>query len=309
MSKRQTTGSALELDVDSSGGGGGGDVNITEVGGVSVTSPLPVDASGSSVSVTNFPATQPVSGPLTDAQLRATPVPVSATNLDIRDLAFAQDKVDVSGSSGVGVTGPLTDAQLRASAVPVSAASLPLPTGAATLAEQQSQTAVLGATTGAAVITDANGTIQQYLRGLVKLAITAGSFLVTATIAAGTNLIGRVSSSDETSTIYNGTTALTPKFAKISTSSSGASEVVAAVASKKIRVTQIVLMANAAVNVKFQSDGSPTDLTGLLYLAANTGFAPGYDPTGHFETLSGEALDINLSGAIAVGGWLKYIEV
>jgi hypothetical protein len=42
-----------------------------------------------------------------------------------------------------------------------------------------------GATTGAAVITDAAGTLQQYLRGLVKLAITAGSFLVRATVASG----------------------------------------------------------------------------------------------------------------------------
>lgn len=52
----------------------------------------------------------PVTGPLTDTQLRATPVDVSGTvsvnepvtvdaaNLDIRDLAFATDKVDVSGS-------------------------------------------------------------------------------------------------------------------------------------------------------------------------------------------------------------------
>ena len=40
----------------------------------------------------------PVSGPLTDTELRATPVPVSAINLDIRDLAFATDTVDVSGS-------------------------------------------------------------------------------------------------------------------------------------------------------------------------------------------------------------------
>src|SRR3990167_6065317 len=59
----------------------------------------------------------PVSGPLTDVELRATPVPVSgtvsvtepvtvdATNLDIRDLTFITDKVDASGSSGVGVTG------------------------------------------------------------------------------------------------------------------------------------------------------------------------------------------------------------
>lgn len=73
----------------------------------------------SSVSVSNFPATQTVSGtvtantglsqPLTDTQLRASAIPVS---------------------------GPLTDTQLRASAVPVSASSLPLPTGAATSANQ-----------------------------------------------------------------------------------------------------------------------------------------------------------------------------
>lgn len=65
--------------------------------------------SGTTVSVDNFPATQSV----------------SATNLDIRDLVFASDKVDASGSSisisgSVPVTGPLTDAQLRAVAVPVS---------------------------------------------------------------------------------------------------------------------------------------------------------------------------------------------
>jgi len=44
--------------------------------------------------------TVPVSGPLTDTQLRATPVPVSGT---------------------VTATGPLTDTQLRASAVPTTA--------------------------------------------------------------------------------------------------------------------------------------------------------------------------------------------
>lgn len=58
-----------------------------------------------------------VTGPLTDAQLRATPVPVSATNLDIRPLVFATDKVDVSGSS-----------------ISISASALPI--GAATAANQ-----------------------------------------------------------------------------------------------------------------------------------------------------------------------------
>lgn len=43
----------------------------------------------------------------------------------------------VSATDPLPVTGPLTDTQLRATAVPISAASLPLPTGAATAANQQ----------------------------------------------------------------------------------------------------------------------------------------------------------------------------
>ena len=77
------------------------------VGVVPVSGPLtdtelratPVPVSGSF-----WQATQPVSGPLTDTELRATPVPVSGS--------FWQATQPVSG--------PLTDTQLRASAVPVS---------------------------------------------------------------------------------------------------------------------------------------------------------------------------------------------
>jgi hypothetical protein len=117
----------------------------------------------SSVSVSNFPATQPVSGPLTDIQLRATAVPVSGTitaNVTFPatqpvSLAtapttpvtgtFWQATQPISGTvtANTGLSQPLTDAQLRATAVPVSgtfyqvtqpvsAASLPLPTGAST---------------------------------------------------------------------------------------------------------------------------------------------------------------------------------
>jgi hypothetical protein len=42
----------------------------------------------------------------------------------------------ITAPGGIAVTGALTDAELRASAVPVSAASLPLPSGAATAANQ-----------------------------------------------------------------------------------------------------------------------------------------------------------------------------
>lgn len=79
--------------------------------------------------------------PLTDAELRATAVPVSGTlALDAPTLAALETiQANTGGltdaqlrASAVPVSGPLTDAALRASPVPVSAASLPLPAGAAT---------------------------------------------------------------------------------------------------------------------------------------------------------------------------------
>jgi hypothetical protein len=114
----------------------------------------------------------------------------------------------------------------------------------------------------------------------------------------------------DTSQIANGAASLTPKFAKISVSSSGANTIVAAVTSKKIRVLAWDIVANAAVNFKWQSHGTPTDLTGLYYMAGQgNGVARAFCPVGYFETLVGEALDINLSGAVAVGGVLTYVEV
>lgn len=112
--------------------------------------------------------------------------------------------------------------------------------------------------------------------------------------------------SAESSTIYVGTTAATPKFATISTSSSGATEIVAAVTDKKIRVIAAALMANGTVNVKWQS--AATDKTGLAYLVVNTGYVLPFNPVGWFQTAVSEALNINLSGAQAVGGQLVYIE-
>lgn len=123
-----------------------------------------------------------------------------------------------------------------------------------------------------------------------------------------TSLLAQVSASLETNSIYQGTTALTPKFATIVASSSGATTIVAAVSNKKIRVLGYVLTFNAAVNAKWQSHVTPTDKTGLAYGAANGGIAAAFNPVGHFETISGEALDINLSGAVAVGGHLLYVE-
>lgn len=86
-----------------------------------------------SVSVSNFPesqpvtgtfwqTTQPVSGPLTDAQLRATPVPISGTIATggLTDMQLRASAVPVSGTISTGLSQPLTDTQLRANPVPVS---------------------------------------------------------------------------------------------------------------------------------------------------------------------------------------------
>ena len=84
---------------------------------------------------------------LTNAQLRASPVPVS---------------------------GPLTDTQLRATAVSVSAASLPLPTGAATSALQTSGNTLIGAVNETAPENDnassgLNGRLQRVALNITRM--------------------------------------------------------------------------------------------------------------------------------------------
>jgi hypothetical protein len=86
--------------------------------------PVPVSDAGGTLSVDDGGGSITVDGPLTDAQLRATPVPVTGALTDTQLRATA---VPVSGpltdtqlrATPVPVSGPLTDTQLRASAVPV----------------------------------------------------------------------------------------------------------------------------------------------------------------------------------------------
>jgi hypothetical protein len=102
-------------------------------------------------------------------------------------------------------------------------------------------------------------------------------------------------------------TVVTPKFASISVAASGDNSVVAAVSSKKIRVLSYVLVADAAVAVKWRN--GTTDISGAMSFAANGGAAPGYCPVGFFETSATAALQLNLSAAVGVRGHLTYIEV
>lgn len=136
-----------------------------------------------------------------------------------------------------------------------------------------------------------------------------GNVDLASAIPAGTNLIGIVSSSSETSTIYNGTTALTPKYAAIDVASSGNNTIVAAVTSKKIRVHQVFLNVAADVTVRWESGADGTALTGQNQVKAGSGYILPYSPVGWFETASGVLLNLELSGAVSVDGVLTYTEV
>ena len=116
----------------------------------------------------------------------------------------------------------------------------------------------------------------------------------------------------ETSTIWNGATALTIFRASISAASSGDNTLVAAVTSKKIRVISMFIMSAGTVNIFF-ADGNDTaicaDSTNKIPFIANVGFVLPDNPHGWFETGSGYLLKVNLSSATAIAGCLSYVTV
>ena len=98
------------------------------------------------------------------------------------------------------------------------------------------------------------------------------------------------------------------KRAKIDCASSGDNTLVAAQTAKKYVVMDVLAVAGGTVNIKFRS--GTTDLMGAIPLVANAGFAPSEAAqAGHFETAPGEALNLNLSAAVQVSGWVTYVEI
>ncbi len=112
--KAQTTGTALEFDVDGSGGGGGGDataanqvLEIAELAilNAQVATEAKQDTGNTSLASIDAKLTNPlpisgaVTGPLTDVQLRATPVPVSGTVTVDTSLLATASKQDTGNTS------------------------------------------------------------------------------------------------------------------------------------------------------------------------------------------------------------------
>lgn len=118
-----------------------------------------------------------------------------------------------------------------------------------------------------------------------------------------------ITASLSTATVQNGATSLIPKFAIIDAALSPDNTIVALVASKKIRVLSYSFIASGAVTARFESDTGGTALTGQMQIGANGKASAEFNPLGHFETVAGELLNLELSGATSVDGHLTYVEV
>jgi len=215
-------------------------------------------------------------GGLTDAELRATPVPVSmAAGGGLTDAELRATPVPVSGT--VTASGPLTDAQLRAVAVPVS-----------------------GTVTVNTGLTDAQLRATPVPVSGTLAAVTAITNPVTVTVPAATTRIGAIYDIGGT-IVDEAPAARAVGRAFVNASSGGNTELVAAQgAGVRIRLLAVFCVGGgSAVSVKFQS--AATDISALFALVANGGFVLPYNPHGWCQTNANEALNVNLSGAVATG--------
>jgi hypothetical protein len=99
-----------------------------------------------------------------------------------------------------------------------------------------------------------------------------------------------------------------PYYSAISTSSSGDTVIVSAKEGCLIRVVRWGLICSAATVITWKSDSSGA-LTGPRSFADHGGLETPFTPIGIFETAENEALVINNSLPVSIGGELTYILV
>ena len=99
------------------------------------------------------------------------------------------------------------------------------------------------------------------------------------------------------------------KFATVAQASATATtDLVAAVATKKLRVLSLTISADAACSVKFETGSSAATIAQSIFLPIN-GTVTQACELGLFETASGDKLMINKTGAANVTVTVSYREV
>ena len=91
----------------------------------------------------------------------------------------------------------------------------------------------------------------------------------------------------------------------LNASTLGSNAFIAAVTGGQIRVLSLALVAGGAVSVKLQS--AANDISATFALSANGGIVLPFNEHGWFQTNASEALNLNLSAAVATGVSIQYI--
>ena len=89
----------------------------------------------------------------------------------------------------------------------------------------------------------------------------------------------------------------------------GDNTLVAALAGKKTRVLQMMVIAAGTVNLRLESGAGGTALSGQINLIANVGFVLPYSPIGWCETAVNTLLNAELSAAVSVDGFLVVTQL
>ena len=92
----------------------------------------------------------------------------------------------------------------------------------------------------------------------------------------------------------------------VSGATSGNNTLLAASSGNKIRVLSYTLVAAGEVAVRFESAAGGTALTGVMTLIKGVPLVVNLEREGHFETVAGELLNMELGGAVQVSGHLTY---
>jgi hypothetical protein len=94
------------------------------------------------------------------------------------------------------------------------------------------------------------------------------------------------------------------KYAYLDATGSGNTEIVAAVTGYKIRLLSAVVVALTAVTVHFES--ATTQISADNAVGATGGWTMPESENGWCETVAGQALNVNLSAAVATGVTITY---
>jgi hypothetical protein len=119
--------------------------------------------------------------------------------------------------------------------------------------------------------------------------------------------------SQQVGVLHRGGSPYFVRYGAITASASGTTTIVAApVANPNSPVLQIVVLDitvthSGSVNWSLQSHTTTGVATGLFYGTAGPPVVLSDPSNGLFACVPGEALDINLSGAVAVGGSITYV--